>query len=92
MTEKLPLGVHHSKGERFRAVITVKRKQYHLGTFDDIKTAERTYAQSKKMVDDLISNIPDTTVQAPVIRYVEVEKPSIWSHLYRKVKGKFSGE
>lgn len=92
MTEKLPLGVHHSKGERFRAVITVKRKQYHLGTFDDIKTAERTYAQSKKMVDDLMSNIPERVVHVPTIQYVTVEKPTLWSRLVNKVKGFSSGE
>lgn len=85
MTGKLPVGVHHSKGNRFRAVIRVSRKQYHLGTYGDVQTAEKTYIQAKKMTDDLLERIGKVEIKT-VKEYVEVPRPSIWSKALKLIK------
>ena len=98
MTKKLPVGVHHSKGGNFRSIITVSKKQYHLGTFADIETAAKVRVQAKKMTDELIERLGKTEfvevpvevrvpkyIEVPVPEFIYVDRPSIWRRLLKSI-------
>lgn len=88
----LPTGVYQM-GEKVRVHITVKGKNYHLGTFASVEEASTVFRQAKKMADDLRERFSNPEIEiVEVNKYIqvpygvvkEVERPSIWSRLFPK--------
>lgn len=94
-TMKLPTGVHKSGEDKYRSVLRVESKQYHLGTFKDEDTASRVRVQAKKMTDDLLDRLGKTKfieveveVEVPKYIYVDVPAPprlSTWRRILERI-------